>query len=114
MLGRFADDAAQVHIVLPAENIRGGEEQHNRFTISPRDFMRAEKAARAQGLDIVGFYHSHPDHPARPSAYDLEHAWPVYSYAIVSVLAGRDDLLTSWVLKEDRSAFDEQPVRVGP
>jgi len=60
------------------------------------------------GLDLLGFYHSHPDHPARPSQYDLDHAWPFFSYIIVSVRAGRPEAMTSWRLREDRSAFDPE------
>ena len=70
----------------------------NRYLISPRDLLEAEKAARALGLDIVGVYHSHPDHPARPSEFDREHAFPWYSYIIVSVRGGeasRFDFLDS-------------------
>ena len=76
------------------------------------DYRGAEKRAREAGLELLGFYHSHPDHPARPSQYDLDHAWPSFSYVIVSVMAGEDKLLTSWRLKEDRSAFDEEPVEI--
>jgi proteasome lid subunit RPN8/RPN11 len=73
----------------------------------------AEQRAREAGLELLGFYHSHPDHPARPSQYDLDHAWPSFSYVIVSVMSGEDQLLTSWRLKEDRSAFDEETVTHG-
>lgn len=86
------------------------EGPRRRFLVRPDDYRAAEQRARAAGLDLLGFYHSHPDHPARPSQYDLDHAWPSFSYAIVSVMAGKDTLLTSWRLKEDRSAFDEEPV----
>ena len=79
----------------------------------PDDYRVAEKRAREAGLDLLGFYHSHPDHPARPSQYDLDHAWPFFSYVIVSVMAGEDKLLTSWRLKDDRSAFDEETVTNG-
>ena len=59
-------------------------------------------------VDLLGFYHSHPDHPARPSQYDLDHAWPFFSYIIVAVRAGTPEDMTSWRLREDRSAFDEE------
>ena len=88
------------------------EGPRRRFLVRPDDYRAAEKRAREAGLDLLGFYHSHPDHPARPSQYDLDHAWPSFSYVIVSVMAGEDKLLTSWRLKEDRSAFDEEPVVV--
>ncbi|MAE64537.1 MAG: hypothetical protein CMJ18_09735 [Phycisphaeraceae bacterium] len=112
LLGRDRDDGREVVEVAAALNSRGELELHNRFTIEPEAFMRADRAARAAGLDILGFYHSHPDAPSRPSQYDLEHAWPVYSYVIVSVAGGAADELTSWVLRDDRSRFDPQPVAV--
>ena len=88
------------------------EGPRRRFLVRPDDYRAAEKRARETGLELLGFYHSHPDHPARPSQYDLDHAWPSFSYVIVSVMAGRDDLLTSWRLKDDRTAFDEENVQI--
>ena len=88
------------------------EGPRRRFLVRPDDYRIAEQRAREAGLDLLGFYHSHPDHPARPSQYDLDHAWPFFSYVIVSVMAGEDQLLTSWRLKDDRSAFDEETVEV--
>ena len=61
---------------------------------------------------LLGFYHSHPDQPARPSQYDLDHAWPSFSYVIVSVMAGQDRALTSWRLRDDRSTFDEEMIEI--
>lgn len=81
------------------------EGPRRRFLVSPEDYRRAEAAARARGLELVGFYHSHPDHPARPSAYDLEHAWPVFAYVILSVAGGEPAELTSWRLAPDRGGF---------
>ncbi|MCG8604725.1 M67 family metallopeptidase, partial [bacterium] len=74
--------------------------------------LQAEKFARERGMDIVGFYHSHPNADARPSKYDLEHGWPWYSYVIVSVRSGHAGDLTSWKLREDRRQFDEEEIRV--
>ncbi|MEX0741339.1 MAG: M67 family metallopeptidase, partial [Phycisphaeraceae bacterium] len=85
MLGKEVEGTRRVEQLQPALNDRGEEERHNRFTISPQAFLAAEKAARNAGLDVIGFYHSHPDAPARPSAYDLDHAWPWYSYVIVAI-----------------------------
>jgi proteasome lid subunit RPN8/RPN11 len=89
------------------------EGPRRRFLVRPGDYRAAEARARDAGLDLLGFYHSHPDHPARPSQYDLDHAWPSFSYVIISVMSGQDAALTSWQLKEDRSAFDEEPVTYG-
>lgn len=86
------------------------EGPRRRFLVRPDDYRAAEKRAREAGLDLLGFYHSHPDHPARPSQYDLDHAWPSFSYVIVSVMAGEDTDLTSWRLKDDRTAFEEEAV----
>jgi proteasome lid subunit RPN8/RPN11 len=86
------------------------EGPRRRFLVRPTDYRDAEQAAAAEGLDLLGFYHSHPDHPARPSQYDLDHAWPSFSYVIVSVMSGQVADLRSWKLKEDRSAFDEEPI----
>lgn len=82
-----------------------------RYLVGPEAYREAEAAARAQGLEIVGIYHSHPDHAARPSEYDREHAWPWFSYVIVSVERGRSLELTSWVLTEDRARFREEEVK---
>src|ERR1041385_3473384 len=79
-----------------------------RCQFSPSDYREAEKRASLAGADLLGFYHSHPDHPARPSQFDLDHAWPSFSYVIVSVRAGVSGDMTSWRLREDRSAFDEE------
>ena len=80
---------------------------HNRYNIDPRELVRIQREGRERGEDIVGFYHSHPDHPARPSQYDLDHAWPTFAYIIVAVAQGKSQAMTVWYLKEDRSAFDE-------
>ena len=84
------------------------EGPRRRFLVRPQDYREAEARATALGADLLGFYHSHPDHPARPSQYDLEHAWPFFSYVIVSVRGGTPEAMTSWRLREDRSAFDEE------
>lgn len=89
------------------------EGPRRRFLVRPDDYRVAEERARETGLDLLGFYHSHPDHPARPSQYDLDHAWPSFSYVIVSVMAGEDKELTSWRLNDDRTAFAEESVEAG-
>jgi proteasome lid subunit RPN8/RPN11 len=86
------------------------EGPRRRFLVRPDDYRSAEREATARGLELLGFYHSHPDHPARPSQYDLDHAWPVFSYVIVSIMGGEAAAMTSWLLQGDRSAFDEQPL----
>ncbi len=83
------------------------EGPRRRFMVRPSDYRVAEQQAAALGGELLGFYHSHPDHPARPSQYDLDHAWPTFAYIIVAVANGQSDAMTVWYLKEDRSAFDE-------
>lgn len=127
MLGTADDDRKEVREIIPLANLRhdpkraqellpldapGKESERNRFLIDPLEQLKVEKEARARGLDVLGYYHSHPDHPARPSNYDREHAWPWYSYVIVSVERGEAKALTSWVLAEDRTRFDEEAVEV--
>ena len=84
------------------------EGPRRRFMVRPDDYRTAEKKATGLDADLLGFYHSHPDHPARPSQYDLDHAWPFFSYIIVSVRNGAPEDMTSWRLRDDRSAFDQE------
>ena len=100
--------------IFPISNAREETAKRNRFLIAPEELMRGEKHARQRGRDVVGFYHSHPDHPAVPSQFDLDHAWPVYSYIIVSVVSGRAEELFSWELRPDRSRFDAEDLAKGP
>jgi len=86
------------------------EGPRRRFLVRPADYRTAEQEASRQGRELLGFYHSHPDHPARPSQYDLDHAWPFFSYVIVSIMSGSAAAMTSWRLRDDRSAFDEEPL----
>jgi proteasome lid subunit RPN8/RPN11 len=88
------------------------EGPRRRFMVRPQDYRNAERRASELGFDLLGFYHSHPDHPARPSQYDLDHAWPFFSYIIVSVRSGQPEEMTSWRLLEDRSAFEPEDLEV--
>jgi proteasome lid subunit RPN8/RPN11 len=105
-------DSSRAQEILPVEN-PGRETERNRFLIDPIEQLRVEKDARARGLEVLGYYHSHPDHPARPSEYDREHAWPWYSYVILSVRAGTPEEITSWVLSDDRARFLAEPLNTG-
>ena len=82
--------------------------QRRRFLVGPDEYRRAEKRATETGRHLLGFYHSHPDHPAEPSAFDLEHAWPNLSYLIISVRQGQPKEARSWQLKGDRSGYEEE------
>ena len=86
------------------------EGPRRRFLVRPGDYRAAESRAAEARRELLGFYHSHPDHPAQPSQYDLDHAWPVFSYVIVSVREGEPRELRSWRLRDDRSQFDEEEV----
>ena len=114
LLGSFAANGlktiAEIH---PISNAREEQAKRNRFLITPQEFMSGEQYAAQNGLDVVGFYHSHPDHPAIPSGYDLEHAWPLYSYIIVAVSAGVAGDLRSWEIAPDRSKFIEEEICSG-
>ena len=89
-----------------------GEEARRHFLVGPVEYQVAEKRATEMGGKLMGFYHPHPDHPARPSQNDLEQAWPTFLYVILAVQDGKPGTMTSWRLREDRSAFDEQTVAV--
>mgnify|MGYP006281073259 CR=1 FL=1 len=90
---------------------RQPENRERRYQISADDYRAAQADADAQGLDVVGVYHSHPDHPARPSETDLQEAtFPGYTYVIVSVQKGTPDVLTAWSLAPDRSRFDREEI----
>jgi proteasome lid subunit RPN8/RPN11 len=109
--GALLGAAASVDAVVPLPNTTE-EGPRRRFLVRPGDYQQAERAAADGGCELLGFYHSHPDHPAQPSQYDLDHAWPSFSYVIISVIAGQPGDLRSWTLKEDRSAFDEESLTV--
>jgi proteasome lid subunit RPN8/RPN11 len=91
---------------------RRDDSPRNRFSITAEDVRDAEKVAQEQGFDLIGWYHSHPDHPARPSEFDREHAWPWYSYIIVSVQSGAPQEMTSWRLNDDRAEFSSEALEV--
>src|SRR5688572_25405345 len=112
LLGRFGEDGKVVHETYPISNAREESAKRNRFLITPEELMRGERHARNRNLDVVGFYHSHPESPAVPSQYDLEHAWPTYSYIIVSVMNQKAGDLFSWEQQPDRSKFDQEEIKV--
>jgi proteasome lid subunit RPN8/RPN11 len=114
LLGRDTEVAEgrvhrEIRALHPLIN-RRDDSPNNRFSVTSQDVLDAEKAARQQGLEVVGWYHSHPDHPARPSQYDRDHAWPWYSYIIVSVANKIPEEMTSWRLAEDRGEFESEEI----
>lgn len=109
IIGHFDTEKGKTVVeLLPMENAMDKAEQHNRVLILPKDVLRAERYARSQKLDVIGYYHSHPDHPARPSQFDLDHALPVWTYIIVSVESGKAVDLRAWEMENDRSKFNEE------
>jgi len=106
-----ASSAREVLELFPLVN-RRDDSPRNRFAVTAEDVLEAEKAARKHGLDVVGWYHSHPDHPARPSQFDREHAWPWYSYVIVSVMSGKPADMTSWRLNDDRQDYTPERIEI--
>jgi proteasome lid subunit RPN8/RPN11 len=99
-----AGGRATAAVALPNTTEEG---PRRRFLVRPSDYRLAEKRAGDLGGELLGFYHSHPDHPARPSEFDLDHAWPTFAYVIVSIMSGAAAGMTVWYLKEDRSSFEE-------
>jgi len=110
LLGVLAGGARIIREVLSLENVRQ-DSRHNRVELSPLDYARAEREASRRGLGVWGYYHSHPDHPAVPSGFDLEHApFIEWSYLIVSVRGGQAEEVRAWTVREDRSQFDEEEI----
>lgn len=91
---------------------RREDSPRNRFSVTADDVLAAEKDARQRNLDVVGWYHSHPDHPAQPSLFDRDHAWPWYSYIIVSVHSAVPQDMTSWRLNDDREEFSPELIEI--
>jgi proteasome lid subunit RPN8/RPN11 len=112
LLGRYGPNGKVVKETYAISNAREESAKRNRFLIKPEELLRGERYAVGKDLEVVGFYHSHPDSPAVPSQYDLEHAWPTYSYIIVSTSADRANDLFSWEQEADRSRFNQEEVRV--
>ena len=109
--GSYSDEVRVIYDLLEFENEKQ-ESRQNRFLISPVQYKSAEKLAKEKNLELLGFYHSHPDHPAVPSQFDTDHALPWFLYIIVSINKARAGSLRAWVLKEDRSGFEENDVNV--
>lgn len=109
LVGRLGSGVRVVERVVPAENERE-ESRRNRFLINPETVLAVHREARKVGLDVVGYYHSHPDQPAQPSGLDREQAWPGLSYVIVSIQGGRVAEIRSWRLIDSRRGFEEEAI----
>ena len=114
LLGRLEDGRATVTEVRVLPNTWDVEaEKRRRYLIPSKVMLGEERRADARGLEIVGYFHSHPDHPAIPSEFDREHALPNWSYVIVSVREGQAREVLAWQLREDRSGFESQAMSNG-
>ena len=113
LLGQAATDHKTVVDILPLANHWGAEEQYHRYLITPEDMLRGEAEAARRGLDVIGIFHSHPDHPAEPSGMDRDWALPWYSYIITTVTKDGAVASRSWLLRDDRSQFDEETIEIG-
>jgi len=111
LIGTFTEGKKTVVETFPLENAREEEARHNRVLILPKDVLKAERYAREKRLDLVGYYHSHPDDVAVPSQYDLHHALPVWSYVIASVIKGKVEDIRSWEMENDRSRFNVEEIQ---
>ena len=112
MLGVVDGERREVREILELVNAREAEARHNRYLITPQDMLRGEKVADEMNLEIVGIFHSHPDHPNRPSDFDREWAVPWYSYVITNVAKGKAVQSRSWQLEEDRASFMEEVIEL--
>jgi proteasome lid subunit RPN8/RPN11 len=113
LIGR-AGDATQPHQALEFRPMRNTvtDRPWDRYVLDPLEQLRVQKDAEARGLEIIGFVHSHPDHPPRPSEFDTEHAWPFYSYLVASVAQGKMAEARAWRLDEGTSRFHEEPLTI--
>ncbi len=110
LLGAVDGEDKRVVQILSLENTREDNARHNRYLLSPQDYLHGEQQAASLGLDVLGVFHSHPDHPNRPSEYDREWAMPWFSYIITSILYGKAVESRSWLLAEDRSIFHPETI----
>jgi proteasome lid subunit RPN8/RPN11 len=108
LLGSMEDGRKVVADVLPTGNAGEENTQHNRYLIPPEELLQGELLAEKRGLEVIGYFHSHPNHAASPSETDREQAWPLYSYLITSVQDGKATETRSWQLQEGGTGFDQE------
>jgi proteasome lid subunit RPN8/RPN11 len=108
LLGSIDREEKKVTTILPLDNTREDSARHNRYLLAPQDYLKGELEADRLGLEVIGVFHSHPDHPNRPSEFDREWAMPWFSYVITSIEAGKASGSRSWQLLEDRTSFVEE------
>ncbi len=106
-----AGDPRTISSLRRATNVVEANRQR-RYVIDPREILVLEKELRGTGQEILGFYHSHPNHPAEPSEFDRAHAWPWYSYVILSIVDRTPAELRAWSLDDATAAFHPEPLTV--
>jgi proteasome lid subunit RPN8/RPN11 len=111
LLGKTDSGAVRVMRIERIEN-SSREQRRRRYVVAPLEYARVERAADAAGLSVLGFYHSHPDHPAVPSEYDREHGFPFFHYVILAVGPESSGEIASYVLSEDRGVFEREELVV--
>ncbi len=113
IVGNISDTGKVVHEVYPVEN-KNKVRAADRYEIDSKEFDRIDREATGKGWSIIGIYHSHPDHPAAPSAFDKECAcvWTEYSYIIISVKDGLDDDLRCWRFDTGKKEVEEEEVKI--
>lgn len=112
-LPKGSGQARQVARVQAVPN-RKGEDRGHRFLIPAQELREAERSALQEGYEVLGFYHSHPDHPARPSAFDRDHAWPWYAYLVLRVQSGVPQELNAFELEPEARVFQPRGLKVVP
>ena len=112
LIGTADDENTQIVDVIAVENVFETEEQYHRYAMTPQNWASMEDEAEARGLSLVGYYHSHPNAPAIPSEFDRVHALPRFVYIITSVKDGKAVDQKVWLLRDDRSKFDESVLKV--
>ena len=113
MLGTHENGVFRIHMVVAMENNQDANRQR-RFLITPSQYRDAERIAVEKGQTLLGFYHSHPDRRAIPSAFDTDHALPWFLYVIVSVIHSQADCISAWILCDNRERFEEQSIMEQP
>lgn len=109
LAGRVENGMRNVARAIPVDNARV-DERARRYVIDADTLRRIERQLESEGLDVIGFYHSHPDHPAVPSTFDRDHSWPWYTYVILAIRSGEFVAARAWQLADDRSHFDETDI----
>ena len=111
LLGSTDGDETVILDVVEIDNLQE-DNRRRRFLITPKQYLQAERAASERNLQLLGFYHSHPDHPAIPSEFDREHALPWFTYIVLSIAHGEAKVMTAWLLSESRDRFNETPLSI--